>query len=238
MIEKKVASDLQIYQLLSSIKTDSPFYLPQDLTQSISINAHRITILRCYKKYGAYLNSASSLLHFIKTQAEAEIDSTSTVNILKTCFAYGEKSLCTIKNKSGETAFHAMVEEPDYGYLKTNEIFNYCMDVLCQVAGEDIVKILRIQDCEELTAWQHAIYFAHSEVVKKFITISGDRKEELIFMNINGTALDLARLRREYLLTWISMPEYSTCVFKYWTQINELNIIIELLESYYKKPSN
>ena len=75
--------------------------------------------------------------------------------------------------------------------------------------------------------------FAHSEVVKKFITISGDRKVELIFMNINGTALDLARLRREYLLTWISMPEYSTCVFKYWTQINELNIIIELLEPYY-----
>ena len=112
MIEKKVASDLQIYQLLSSIETDSPFYLPHDLMQTISINAHRITMLRCYKKYGAYLNSASSLLYFIKTQAEAEIDSTSTVNILKTCFAYGEKSLCTIKNKSGETAFHAMVEEP------------------------------------------------------------------------------------------------------------------------------
>lgn len=237
MIKKAEASAFQLYQLLPSFKIDSPFYLPYELIQIITINAHNIEEYCCYKEHGACLKSVGSLLKFIKIKAEAGEDSTYTVNILKTCLDYSGKALCTIKNTLEETVFHKALKRYAYKHLKKNGTFDYCINVLCLAAGEDLVNILSIQDCEGLTAWQHAVYHNYSKVVKKFITLAGDRKLELIAMNNYGTALDLARIGREDLLTWISTPEYTSSVFKYWAQINELNIIIDLLESYYKNPN-
>jgi len=234
------ASDLQIYQLLSSIKTDSPFYLPQELVQTITIHAHTNTTLCCYEKHKACVDDIKSLLCFIKSQAEDGIESTFTANIVQICLAYSGKSLCTIRNRLGETAFHTAIEDPHYGQLKTKKQLLYCIDVLCQAAGKDIFQLLYMEDNEGFTAWQHAIYFARSAIVKKFITRAGDRISELILMHNNYTALDAAHYKRDSLLTWISTLQYTGNVFKYWEQINELNIIIELLKPYYKKlvPSN
>ncbi len=234
MIEKQVASDFQIYQLLSAIKNEThPFYLPDDLVKTIAIKAHNITTLRCYKKYGACLESIDSLLYFIGTQAEA--DTASTVHILKTCLAYSGKSLGSIKNTVHETVFHIVTNEPFFEHLSAKADLNYYIDVLCQVAGEDLVDVLCVQDCGRLTALQHTIYYTRPELVKKFIALAGNRKLELLYVKNNGTALDLAKTRKEYFLEWISMPEYAACVFKYWAQIDDLNIVIELLEPYYAK---
>jgi hypothetical protein len=235
MIKNPEASDFQLHKLLSSLQPDSPFYLPYELIQTIVTKAHAITEYRCYQEYGTCLKDVRSLLNFIKTKAEAGEDSASTVNIVKTCLDYSGKELCSIQNKLKETVFHEALKKSSYKHLKKNGAFDYCINVLCQAAGEDLVNLLSIKDDDGLTPWQHAVYNNYSKVVKKFIELAGDRKLELISMKNDGTALDLARLGREDLLDWISNPQYTSCVFKYWAQINELNIIIALLESYYEK---
>ena len=78
MLEKPVASDFQIYQLLSAVTKDNnpEAYLPDDVTKIIMTHVREITkelCKECYQKYGECLDSPRAVLDLFKTTSLADL---------------------------------------------------------------------------------------------------------------------------------------------------------------------
>lgn len=238
-IQEPVASDGQIYQLLSTAEFTNQFQLPSELIQTIAVNAHKITGLRCYQEHGSCLDSVNSLLDFITSNVENDVSIESTVNILKTCLSYSGKLLSTIKHPndstvslgSGATALHATV----FKYCEDNKLANlqYGINVLCQAAGKDCINFLCAQNSTEMTALNFAVLLAKDDLVKKLIVFAGDQASALVSKKAaNFTALDLAKMKSDTLLFSVSKPRDMEEVFSNLDKLNRLQIIIELLKKY------
>ena len=86
MLEKPVASDFQIYQLLSAATKDNPeLYLPDDVIKIIATNAYEISI-ECYQKYGACLNDPDAVLGFIEDSLKKAMGHMIIVRYFKNMF--------------------------------------------------------------------------------------------------------------------------------------------------------
>jgi hypothetical protein len=199
MEPKPMESDLQLYQFLSvGIENDSPFKLPIELVQIIAINMHTITELRCFEKYGACLDSVKSLLTFIQERAYADMNINTTVNILKVCLSYSNKLLSTICAANKNTALHGIINAVD-GFGDREKSY-YCLDVLCQAAGNDSINLLFAQNSIGFTVLHWATLNAHNSMVEKLLCIADDKKLELTSIKSHSglTALVVAeRLHRK-----------------------------------------
>lgn len=231
MTKNAVASDFQIYQLLSTIKPEDSFYLPRELMQIISVNAYHIEELHCYQEYGKCVDGVAHLLQFIKTRAIAHEDSASTVYIIKKCLAYSGKSLLNMRGIYNETVFHTIMVKP----IGTEENFNYSFDVLCQIADNNIADILCVQNDLFNTPWVHAVFYARTEAIKKFITIAQDNQLKLTSTGYHDILLCIARTKKSKLAEWSNDPAYEKCVPRYQDEITQLHIIIELLKPHTKE---
>jgi hypothetical protein len=224
-IKKIVASDEQLYQLLSAgIENDSQFYLPKELIQAITINAHTITEWHYYEEHGACLDNADDLITFIQNQARDQVDIKSTVNIIKACLNSSGKSLCTIYQKIDPefdtynyTALHVIARFPRRNL--SIKYSDYCINALCLAAGNNMMDFLCAQDSVGLTALHHAAAFTHYNDIKTFITIAGDKAFELISIqdHTGRTALDIAESMK---------PRRET------NFLNPLQFTIDLLKNY------
>jgi len=228
MEQKSVTSDFQIYQLLSFMaKNDHQFYLPE-LIQIIATTACKITEERrrgCYRRYGVYICSVVTLVHFIEKRAESAVDMQSTVDILKICLQYSGKSLCTIQEQfNWKTALHKVVE---CGKA------DCCIDVLCQAAGEDLITFLCAQNQFGQTALHIAVQKTNKHVIEKLINIAHDRASELTATGDNGgsTPLDYAQ---SYLKN-LSKRAMTSSELPCSDELNQMQLIVELLESYRSK---
>ncbi len=147
MFEKPVASDFQIYQLLSAATKDNPeLYLPAEVTHIIATNAYEISA-ECYEKYGTCLDDLDTVLDFIRNSIKKFISHMAIVNILKTCLNYCGKSLSEIKDPSGYTVFHYM------SFLNVYDEF--CSDyikIISLVAGDQTWDLITERDNWSRTA--------------------------------------------------------------------------------------
>ena len=223
MFEKTPASDLQIYQLLKVAEQNTPLYLPTDIIQGIMRKAHEITELRFRKRF----DRIGYLLHFINTRPTTE---KLTIHIIQTCLAKHDQSLATFKHPTKETALHMVMGQPMH-----EEDFNYCFNILCQVAGDDMMTILPLRDCCNWTSWHLAAHHAHSEAIKKFNTIAREKCLSLTALGYDSKVLYIAKAKSSQLSKWIADNPGSKCSPRYRHEIDQLQIIIELLEAYFKE---
>jgi hypothetical protein len=231
--QKSATSDFQIYQLLScATKNDPQFYLPNELVHAIATTTCEITKekrrcyeVSCYSRYGICVCSVETLVHFIKKRAESAIDIQSTVDVLKICLRYSDRSLSTIQQPfNRKTALHEVVELG---------LTDYYIDVLCQAAGEDLIDFLCAQNQFGQTALHIATLNINKHVVEKFINIAQDRALELTSTGDNGnnTPLDYAQRSLKHLSKRVTLLSELSSL----DQFNQMQSIAELLEAYHPK---
>ena len=229
ILKKIVASDEELYQLLSAgIENDSQFYLPKELIQAITINAHTITEWRCYEKHGACLENAEDLVDFIQNQVGTKVDIKSTANSIKACLNSSGKSLSIIHSPFKSTALH-LIMMPHFFDIKNR---GYYFDTLCQAAGNDSINLLFAQNDVGFTALHYAVSYAYHTMVERLISIAGDKASELASIKDNHgrTALTLVESVKTRAVTLISNPQYTHLVFEYRDNLDRLQLIIELLK--------
>jgi len=232
MTQQTLTSDFQIYQFLLAKYN----YLPSEIIQTIVINACNIT----EQKYGNCLDSVETLLNFIKKKTEENTDIIFTVNILKVCLNISGKSLCTIKTIPSKlpgstrrdryscTALHEAVGNLSFvKSLKKIEDLNYCIDVLCQVSGKNLINFLCVQDSYRFAVLHHAVWFAYSDIVKKLLIIADDKALELTLVeSYRGTPLNLAQEEYAYLIS----RDVRTQIEE--DKLNKYPLIIKILKQY------
>lgn len=141
VIEKSLASDFQIYQLLSAAKKNPQFDLPSELIETIVINAYKITErLRCYEEYGSCLSDSNVMRNFMKNNLNKVMDDMSMIHILQTCLSCSGKSLGDIKNSLDQTIFHTLFHQTN------NTIRLNCVKTICLVAGNKAWNIISMED--------------------------------------------------------------------------------------------
>ena len=197
MLEKPVASDLQIYQLLSAItKDNSQLYLPHEVTQIIALNACEITEkLRadCYKKYGKYIETPDSILTFIEDCLKKTVDHTDIVTILKTCLSYSGKSLSEIKDSNGDAVIHNFI-------LMYYELNLDCIKIIFLVTGNQAWDLITIKNIHGNTALYYELYYQLDlSAIKDLLRMAPSPEQAWSLINTPNdggkTALSLATQR-------------------------------------------
>ena len=154
MLEEIVASDFQIYQLLSAATKDNiECYLPDEVTQIIALNAYEITELRCYEEYGACVVSPDGCpLKFIYDSLGNCMGHTEIVNILRTCLRYCGKSLAEIKCFQNRTVLHRIIQVKGFFCLirskkfDTNTLRLDCIKIILRAAGDKAWDLIKMED--------------------------------------------------------------------------------------------
>lgn len=191
---KITISDFQIYQLFSHATKNNPeLFLPNELIFAIATTAHEITQENqrryeesCCHHFGKYIRCGESLLFFLRTRANINTDQELTTDILKACLQHSGKLLSTFKNRFNETILHIiMPTQRDISILFAHRIY-YCIDVLCQATGNDLMNLLCAQNNRGETALHIAVEYSNKGCIGKLITYAGDKAYELVSIK-NGT---------------------------------------------------
>ncbi len=215
--QKPLASDVQIYQFISSAAKNNPdFYLPSDLVHVITVKTHEII---CYEKHGKCLKDVSSFLKFITKQAEAGIDSEFTTHILKICLDYDENSSYALYVINGTyqralclaiyTSFGSnMIVDRKFleKYKNTN---CYIVDVLCQIAGNDLINILYKKSTTGYMELTNQAFAMCARLVK-----SGKKANKETLESID-------------LLHWEHTPDYVQVILKYVKEQERAQLILD-----------
>ncbi len=155
MFEKPVASDLQIYQLLSAVTKDNPdLYLPDEVTRIIVINAYTVTEkIRAtfYPRYGLCVSFPyNNFLSFIEDKLNHSTNRAIIVDILKTCLSCSSKSLSEIKGSERDSVLHYIkdciwpIQRPE------------CAKIICLVAGDNAWNLIKTKDESDCTVLHYA----------------------------------------------------------------------------------
>ncbi len=143
MLEKHVASDFQIYQLLSAAAQGNPeLYLPAEVIHIIASDV-------CYQKYGGCLRSPDNLLKLVKDSLNKSVSHMTIVHILKTCLSYSGKSLSEIRDSSRYTVLHQL-NFFYHGYY--HESIQDNVKIVCLVAGDQAWNLITERDDNGNTA--------------------------------------------------------------------------------------
>ena len=223
MLEKPVASDLQIYQLLSAITKDNPqLCLPHEVTQIITLNACEITEEeRCYEKYRKCLFSPGTVLNFIEDSLNKSMSHTYIVNILKTCLRYSRKSLSEIKSDEGHTVLHHM------SHIKNILLHLDCVKIILRVVGDKAWHLIKMQDSYGYTVLHDSVHLSVTSI-NEILSAAHCCPEELwefICKRINSghTALHLLAIKPFAAETIKALLSFVSCPEKAWSLINERN---------------
>ena len=197
MQPNQLTSDFQIYQLLSTTQNNPDFYLPQELIEVITIKSREII---CCATYNYCIQNSGSLVDFIEEAADSK-DIELTTYIVKTCLNYSGKSLCDGKGElSGNplqlTLYRCILAE-DAGDTAERRYFQKCcIDVLCQLTGNELMNLLNTKNYNERIALTH--------------TLSAIRKDLVNFNN----RIDERTLKID-LLDWEDTPHYIKVLLNY-----------------------
>lgn len=222
MVKEQVATDTQIYHLLSFATQKNPeYYLPHELVQIIAINTHEITQLRHYQKNGKCMESGDSLLCFIADQGMKGIDVELTVNIIKVCLQYSKKSLCDLKTEYS-SVLHKEIKMvyptpyvADEKFLtKYKDIKCYCVDALCQIIGEDLMQLLYIKNP----------FSGYMVLTETAFTMCG------AFNYYVNKEVNKKTLKTIDLLHWEHTPNYVKVILKYLNEEERVSLIFDSMK--------
>ena len=176
MLEESVASDFQIYQLLSFVTKDNPqLYLPDEVTQIIALNAYEITEklrAECYEEYRSCLGSPGIVLSFIEDSFKKSMSHTVIVNILKTCLNYSGKSLSEIKDSYSQTVIHHLI-----AYWSFNLDF---VKIIFLVAGDQAWDLITIKNCNGNMALHYPL---QSPAIKELLSMALSPEQAWLLIN-------------------------------------------------------
>ena len=249
MLEESVASDLQIYQLLSAATKDNiECYLPDEVTQIIATTACEITEelrAECYEKYRSHLGSPGIVLSFIEDSFKKFMSHTVIVNILKTCLRHSGKSLSDIQYFEETTVLHRMSQIKDV-FLRLD-----CIKIILRVAGDKAWDLIKMRDDRGYTVL-HNSSCSFAAIINELLNVAPCPEElwklACVRTDLDGIVLHALATKPfateaiKRLLSSAPSPE------KAWSLINERNgdgktalslatqwgneEVIEILESY------
>ena len=194
MEQNQLASDFQIYRLLSIAQNNPDFYLPQELIQVITIKSREI----CYATYNYCLQSSLTLVDFIEEAVVYGKNIELTTYIVKTCLNYSGKSLCDLFGNPLYITLKRCIfaENKAEDKIERRYTQKYCIDILCQLAGNELMNLLNAKDV-----------FGHTALTRP---LSAIRKDLVNFNNrIDGRTLKIDLLNRE------DTPHYIKVLLNY-----------------------
>ncbi len=126
------------------------------------------------------------------------------------------------------TALHEAIGKSSFvKSLKKRENLHYCIDVLCQIAGKNLINFLCVQDSHHFIALHLAVFFARVDIVEKLINLAGEKASELTSIeSCRGTSLVIAQEEYEHLASFDTLSKSDSA------KLTRYQLIVKLLEKH------